>query len=113
MDQLSYESFDLADSSGSARSRDGGRDSLLLGAKMRAGGGSAPQQVRVRNLSRGGLMAELAGEVALGDVVEIEVRGIGWVRGHIAWATEGRVGVAFDELIDPLRARKPVGGARR
>jgi hypothetical protein len=42
--------------------------------------------------------------------VEVEVRGVGWVSGRIAWATDGRVGIAFDTPIDPLLARKPVGG---
>lgn len=107
MDQLSYESFGL-DGSGEARTRGGGRDSLLLGAQMRVNG-TDPQLVRVRNLSRGGLMAELAGDLQLGDPVQIEVRGIGWVDGQIAWAAEGRVGISFQKPIDPKRARKPVG----
>jgi hypothetical protein len=34
---------------------------------------------------------------------------VGWVKGRIAWATDGRVGVAFDIEIDPMLARKPVG----
>jgi hypothetical protein len=64
---------------------------------------------RVRNLSSGGLMAEYAAPVQSGTPVEIEVRGVGWVKGRIAWATDGRVGVAFDIEIDPMLARKPVG----
>ena len=38
----------------------------------------------------------------------IELRGIGEIGGRIAWATDGRIGVAFDQQIDPMRARKPV-----
>lgn len=109
MDQLSYESFGL-DGSGDARTRGGGRDSLLLGAQLRVNG-TEPQLVRVRNLSRGGLMAELAGDPDIGDPVQIEVRGVGWVDGQIAWAAEGRVGISFDKPIDPKRARKPVSAA--
>ena len=88
--------------------RSAARDSLLLTAQFRVAGG-AIEQVRVRNLSPGGLMAEYPAPVARGTVVEIEVRGVGWVSGRIAWTAEGRVGVAFDHEIDPLLARKPVG----
>ncbi len=112
MDQLSYESFGLTGSDGNARTRGGGRDSLLLGALIRVGKASEPIQARVRNLSSGGLMAEMIANAKTGDPVEVEVRGIGWVSGLIAWATDGRVGVAFDRPIDPKRARKPVGSAK-
>lgn len=110
MDQLSYESFAKAEALAAASQRDGGRDSLLLGAKMRFRD-YEPVQVRVRNLSSGGLMAEYAGAVEIGDPISIEVRGVGWVKGRVAWATDARVGVAFDQPIDPKRARKPVGVA--
>ena len=90
--------------------RNGSRDSLLLVAQFRVDGGPV-QQVRVRNLSSGGLMAEHAAPIHRGTPVEIEVRGVGWVRGQIAWSAEGRVGVAFAGEIDPLLARKPVGKA--
>ena len=87
-----------------------GRDSLFLAAKMRVVGFAEEMAVRVRNLSAGGLMAELPEPLSTPDKpIEIEVRGIGWVPGRIAWQTEGRVGVAFDREIDPQRARKPVG----
>lgn len=85
------------------------RDSLLLVANFRVEGGE-DEQVRVRNLSAGGLMAEYAVGLERGCPVEVEVRGVGWVRGTIAWSTDGRVGIAFDHEIDPLAARKPVGG---
>lgn len=89
--------------------RSASRDSLLLTAQLRVGA-EAPVQVRVRNLSAGGLMAEYAAPIANGTPVEVDVRGIGWVPGRIAWAAEGRVGIRFDLEIDPMLARKPVGG---
>jgi hypothetical protein len=55
------------------------------------------------------MMAEYAAPIERGTVLQVEVRGVGWVSGRIAWATDGRVGVAFDNEIDPLLARKPVG----
>ena len=87
-----------------------GRDSLFLAAALRIGDAPRTLQVRIRNLSAGGLMAELPEPIPNDQPVEIEVRGLGWVRGRVAWQTEGRAGIAFDREVDPQRARKPVGG---
>lgn len=86
-----------------------GRDSLFLLARLKVAGSQAEATVRVRNLSSGGLMAELAEPVSPDSVVQIELRGIGWVSGRVAWQVEGRAGIAFDKPIDPQLARKPVG----
>ncbi|WP_404339446.1 PilZ domain-containing protein [Sphingomonas sp. MMS12-HWE2-04] len=109
MDQISYDSSQTLSAEDFAGQRTGSRDSLMLTAQFRVSGSEQIEQVRVRNLSSGGLMAEFSGPVLPMTPVEIEVRGVGWVRGHIAWATDGRVGVAFEHGIDPLLARKPVG----
>ncbi|HEX8484711.1 PilZ domain-containing protein [Sphingomonas sp.] len=85
------------------------RDSLFLLAQIRIDDSDRWADVRVRNLSPGGLMAELEKPLAVGTVVELELRGIGAVTGRIAWHTEGRAGIAFEDAIDPLKARKPVG----
>jgi PilZ domain len=109
MDQQSSAPSTALSASDFAGQRSGARDSLLLTAQFRVDGGSACT-VRVRNLSAGGLMAEYAEPIGLRTPVAVEVRGVGWVAGKIAWAAEGRVGVAFDTPIDPKLARKPVGG---
>ncbi|MGJ3626522.1 PilZ domain-containing protein [Sphingomonas sp. MMS24-JH45] len=68
--------------------------------------------MRVRNISAGGLMAEVPEPITPeNSAIRIEVRGIGWVSGRVAWQTEGRIGIAFDQEIDPRRARKPVTGS--
>lgn len=85
------------------------RDSLLLMALLKTAGQSEPLSVRIRNLSEGGLMAELPFDLPCDAPVEVEVRGIGWVTGRVAWQTQGRAGIAFDVPIDPRRARKPIG----
>lgn len=108
MDQFSNDPLNALSAEDVARQRNNSRDSLLLSAQLRIDG--KVEQVRVRNLSAGGMMAEYAAPVPQGASVEVEVRGIGWVRGRIAWATEGRIGIAFDIEIDPMLARKPVGG---
>jgi hypothetical protein len=113
MDQFSPDPFTALSPEEEAAQRAGARDSLLLAATLWIDGTAAPAQVRVRNLSPGGLMAEYEPRVALGTPLTIEVRGIGPVKGHVAWATSGRIGIAFEVEIDPLKARKPVGPGRR
>lgn len=88
------------------------RDSLFLNANLRRTGDTRVLPVRVRNLSAGGLMAEVSEPLDSDAAVEVEVRGLGWVSGRIAWHTEGRTGIAFDRPIDPQRARKPVSGGK-
>lgn len=108
MDQHSYDSFSDQGLDDPAAQRHDTRDSLLLVANLRLGNSGNTVQVRVRNLSAGGLMAEAASHVDVGLPVEVEVRGLGLVPGRIAWVAAGRIGVAFDHLIDPQAARKPV-----
>ena len=97
--------LDAAPSDGGDR----GRDSLFLLAQLKLDEASNALSVRVRNLSPGGLMAELPDPVVPDSAVQVELRGLGWITGRVAWQTEGRVGIAFDRPVDPQRARKPVG----
>lgn len=85
------------------------RDSLFLAARLTFEGKDTTHDVRVRNLSEGGLMAEYEPPVAAGVAVTLEMRGLGEMTGRVAWCTRGRLGIAFDHPIDPARARKPVG----
>lgn len=114
MDQFSHDpfgntaTFGGAPGSDTAQHRHAVRDSLFLAAELRVAG-QLPMQVRVRNLSAGGLMAEYPQQIDIGDAVDVNVRGIGWVRGRIVWTSDARIGIAFDRPIDPQLARKPVG----
>ena len=85
------------------------RDSLFLKAELKFVDGDDCGEVRIRNLSAGGLMAEAPVRAKRGDKVELEMRNIGKVTGYVAWVAQGRFGVAFDFPIDPKLARKPVG----
>ena len=85
------------------------RDSMLLLAIMRRAAGT-DIQVKVRNLSSGGLMAETPSGFLRGESVEVELRGIGIVTGKVAWMANGRVGMTFDWPVDHKLARKPVTG---
>lgn len=107
MDRYSFESLSVASDDGAIQ-RNNSRDSLFLSAKLTVTG-LPPEQVRVRNLSAGGLMAEYPSPIEPGTTVLVDLRGVGEIRGRIAWATDGRIGIAFETPIDPLRARKPIG----
>ncbi len=96
-----------APAAGSQRSK--GRDSLFLMARLTLPDGREPRDVRVRNLSEGGLMVEIERPVDDHTPVTLSLRGIGEVSGKVAWCAEGRIGIAFDRPIDPMLARKPVG----
>lgn len=92
-----------------SHSRDAARDSMFLQATLRPlnGATAASFNVRVRNLSAGGMMAEADAAVAIDDPISVELRNIGHVGGKVAWVRGGRFGVTFDTTIDPKLARKP------
>lgn len=92
-----------------ASGRQDARDSLFLMAGLRLANESGSTPVRVRNLSAGGMMADYPEGLDQAVAVHVDIRGIGWVPGHVAWCTAGRIGIAFDRPIDPMLARKPVG----
>jgi hypothetical protein len=95
------------EAAGNGRSKK--RDSLLLTAQIRFAGDATVHTARVRNLSAGGLMAEIDHPAEPGTPVTLELRGIGAVTGSVAWSTRGRLGIALDVAVDPSRARTPVG----
>jgi hypothetical protein len=85
--------------------REKGRDSLFLTARIAVVGKTSGIDVRVRNLSSGGMMIDCPFELAKGQAVEIQLRNIGDVSGAVAWSTHGKCGVSFDVEIDPKLPR--------
>lgn len=85
------------------------RDSLFLMADIRLAGEDDVHRIKVRNLSKGGMMAEGGGSVERGAQLSINLRNIGWVDGVVAWVQDTRFGIAFASEIDPKLARAPVG----
>ncbi|GGB33172.1 hypothetical protein GCM10011380_23300 [Sphingomonas metalli] len=75
------------------------RTGMLMTAGLRIGGGEE-RQVRIRNLSERGLMAEPGEHIASGTAITISLPGVGEVDGTVAWSTEGRIGVALSRPID-------------
>jgi hypothetical protein len=82
------------------------RNSLLVKAVLRFPNTKEEGEVRVRNISSGGLMAEAPLRAPRGEPVEIKLRNIGWVSGKVAWVAESRFGIAFDYPIDPKRQNR-------
>jgi hypothetical protein len=107
MDQFSNDLSNGMAGDDEVQDRLAARDSLFLMAELRVG--ATLTTVRVRNLSAGGLMAEYQQGLEQGTEVECDLRGVGVVRGRVAWSAAGRIGIAFDRQIDPMLARKPVG----
>lgn len=90
---------------GNVETRQIQRDSLFLLANLRLTGQDRLHRVKVRNLSAGGMMAEGPVRVSHGDMLEIELRNIGWVEGTVAWVQADRFGIAFHREVDPQLAR--------
>ena len=107
-----YDDSDLNSPAHEMPKREMTRDSLFLQAQLRFVGGEDCGEVRVRNLSAGGMMAQAPVIAKRGDRVEVELRHIGRVTGYVAWVAKQRFGVAFDHEIDPKLARKPVGQSK-
>ena len=113
MDSVDQFPFADQDVEAGRSTRGRGRDSLFLMGRLTFAGETKANEVRIRNLSEGGLMAEIECPVALGTKVTLDLRGIGEVTGRVAWCAEGRIGIALEQRIDPKRARKPVGGGEQ
>lgn len=88
------------------------RDSMFLQSVVRHLDSGETWPLRVRNLSSGGLMADCPGIFTRGDSIEIELRGLGFQRGKVAWTALNRIGVAFEKPINPALARRQVGSRR-
>lgn len=99
--------MEIEKASGKPRSQD--RNSLFLKAVLRFPSSGAQAEVRVRNLSSGGLMAEAPVQANRGEPVEVNLKNLGWVTGKVAWVAEWRCGIAFDYAIDPKAARQQIG----
>ncbi|MGS1018194.1 hypothetical protein [Allosphingosinicella humi] len=56
-------------------------------------------EVRIRNVSQCGFMAECVEPVLIGSYISLDVPGIGQVRAQVRWQIGGRMGGMF---IDPI-----------
>lgn len=77
------------------------RHSLLIMADISRPEGSVLGQVKVRNLSSTGLLAETGIPFRVDEVVDIVLRGIGKVRGTVVRRTANKVAIRFELPVDP------------
>ena len=105
-----YDEFDIARLK-EAPERAEDRTSMFLQAELRPADGRSPEVCRVRNVSAGGVMCEARQTYLSDERVEVTFRSVGTVAGTVKWVSANRVGVSFDEPIDPRALRLPVGSA--
>lgn len=100
----SSEEFDFSRLS-EAPERATDRNSMFLQAEIMRVDGGERDMCRVRNVSRGGAMAETQKIYREGERVVMTLRNVGPVKGEIAWIANNRIGVAFEAEVDPRLVR--------
>ena len=73
----------------------------FLMAEISVAGSDGVHQIRVRNLSAGGMMGEGLVTIDTGSALMVDLPYLGSVAGTVAWVQGDRFGVAFAEDIDP------------
>jgi len=96
----------------SAQGRAKERNSFFLLTTMKDREGKELGKARVRNLSNTGMMAECNLQTPIGTKLTFSLRGIGDVTGVVVRHEPGQLGIRFDNEVDPMLARKPVGSSK-
>ena len=73
----------------------------FLMAEVSVSGREGVHQIRVRNLSAGGMMGEGDVSVDRGANLTVLLPNVGPITGAVAWVQEDRFGVAFADDINP------------
>lgn len=91
------------------------RESLLILAELQCASLHGRQSIRVRNLSRSGLMGSGSMAVTRGERVTVHIRGAEPIAGIIAWVQDDRFGVGFEDDVDcdRIKAAYSQAGAGR
>lgn len=105
MDRPDDSPFQPDSNDATEQSREQSRESTFLSAILVFDGSPRKLTVRVRNVSAGGMMVDMTGQREKGAALTVELKNVGEIRGTVAWSTENRLGITFDEEIDPQLAR--------
>ena len=105
----STDEFDIARLK-AAPERGDDRTSMFLQASLTPLDGGPAELCRVRNVSAGGIMCETTRNHRDGARMAVSLRAVGEVEATVVWTSANRVGLAFDQAIDPRELRMPVGG---
>jgi PilZ domain len=110
MDQNTAPDSAVVEAKATAKPRGKSRESIFLSANLKFEGVRAETAARVRNISAGGMMVDCSVGFAIGHQVVATIKNIGEVDGRVAWAVAPRMGIAFDQEIDPKKVRVQIGG---
>ena len=88
------------------------RSSLFIMGSIKVADSDVWVPIKIKNLSASGLMAEGKVTCQQGDRVAVEAKGKVDAEGSVAWIVGGRIGIAFDTLIDPQELKQPVGDGK-
>ncbi len=102
----------MSDASTTDPHRSAPRDSMFLAGKLTAAESRRSCDIRVRNLSAEGLMADCALPLKEGEEVMVDIKNIGEVPGSVAWCRGGRIGLHLRFPVDPKMARQRVEGEK-
>ena len=94
---------------GAVETRHAKRDSLFMLGDIVLEATSERERVKIRNLSPGGMMAESERPLALGTRVSVDLPNVGLAPGAVSWSRGRRIGITFDEAIDPTKVRFQLG----
>ena len=108
MSEFEEEDFPVEPTDAQHPERDGDRQSLFMHGELTLSYMEQPQTVRIRNLSKGGVMVETALPVTNGEAFTLVLPNVGPVRGRVAWVGGGRFGAAFDAPIEPNDVRRKI-----
>lgn len=92
----------------SAKGRSSDRQSIFMQGYLQLAHMVAPQAVRIRNLSQGGMLAETPLPATVDECLTVYLPNIGPVTGRVAWTALNKFGVAFDNMVDPHQVRRKV-----
>jgi PilZ domain len=59
--------------------------------------------IEIENISFSGFRARCAPDLEAGSFVSVDLPNVGMVRGRVAWCAAGKIGVAFNRVIDVRR----------
>lgn len=94
---------------GAVETRHAKRDSLFMLGDIVLETTGERERVKIRNLSPGGMMAESELTLPLGTRVSVDLPNVGLAPGAVSWSRGRRIGITFDETIDPAKVRFQLG----
>lgn len=106
--QSQTETVAAPEAASDAAGRVSDRHSIFMQGFLQLAHMNAPQKVRIRNLSEGGMLAETPLPATVDECLTVHLPNIGPVTGRVAWTALNKFGVAFDNLVDPHQVRRKV-----